>query len=97
MLIHRLVAYTEHLSNDVHSVASSAAATIAVPEPCVLAVQLVGSGFAGFRFYQHGRHQVNGIHVKRIIQRHNEKHQHGEVRSAAVNRVNADTAVPRGM
>ena len=45
----------------------------------VLAAQLVGCGFAGYRFYRH-RRQVNGVHIKRIIQRHNEKHQHGEVR-----------------
>ena len=56
--------------------------TCALPEPCILAVQLVGCGFAGYRFYQHRKHQVNGIHVKRIIQRHNEKHHHGEVREA---------------
>lgn len=57
--------------------------TMAQPEPCLLAAQLVGCGFAGYRFYQH-RHRVNGIHVKRIIQRHNEKHQHGEVRGVVV-------------
>ncbi len=45
----------------------------------VFAAQLVGCGFAGFRFYRH-RRQVNGLHIKRIIQRHNDKHQHGEVR-----------------
>ena len=51
-------------------------------EPDLLAAQLVGCSFAGYRWYQH-RHRVNGIHFKRIIQRHNEKHQHGEVRGEA--------------
>ena len=55
---------------------------VALPDPSMPAAQLVGCGFAGYRFYQH-RQRVNGIHVKRIIQRHNEKHQHGEVRGDA--------------
>ena len=33
---------------------------------------------------------MNGTHIKRIIQRHNEKHQHGEVRAEAANSLARD-------